>query len=768
MAKSIGIDLGTTNSVVSFIEDNRVETIANADGNRITPSVVFYNSDGEKIVGELAKRQFVLDSSNVVKSAKRIIGQRYEQVIADNVDLPFSLVELPGGMAGIKLGNGTTVRPEEVAAEVLRKLRETAEDFLDEDIVDAVITVPAHFNDQQRTATKEAAKISGLNVTRILNEPTAAALAYGFAKNFRGKIVVFDFGGGTLDVSVLNISQDIFEVISTNGDNHLGGDDVDNVLFHFFADEIVAKTNTDPRKDIQAVQRIREAAEKAKHDLSSMSSTSVSLPFIVANEKGPQHYERGLTRDEFNKMNEGLFLRLLEPCKRALADAKMSPFDINEVLLVGGSTRIPRVRELVEEFFGKKPNTSVNPDEAISAGAAIQSGIITGDLREVLLLDVTPLTLGIELAGGVFKPLIDRNATVPCSASKRFATVVDNQSTVLVRVLQGERLVAKENHFLAEFRLTELPPAPKGLAEVEVFFNIDANGILSVAATDLTTGKKKDVIIDKYGDIGIAKEQIEAKVKEAEQKRKEDFAYIQFSQKIAKTEVLHKRANLIFDYAVEHLSEKLLKSLKESLFKMDVALGEQNSVEVDMMAEVVRELLEEAESNPKVERALMINQSQDSVAMHGAFGESLTTSSKEVLKIEFDANPKWEDGSRTLKHESGEAGGASGVGAEPELEFESIPSLEELESFAAEERLLDEEQTHKMHGDEESSQGAEAKKAAPKPAAKPSTPQAKPAAASPSAEAPKRKFAFAPPKIQQVEDDDDSGIDLTALPPPPA
>ncbi len=763
MAKSIGIDLGTTNSVVSFIEDNRVETIANTEGSRITPSIVFYNQNDEKIIGELAKRQFVLDPANVVKSAKRIIGKRHDQVLADDLQLPFTVVELSGGMAGIQLGNGTKLRPEEVAAEVLRKLRENAEDFLDEDIVDAVITVPAHFNDQQRTATKEAARLSGLNVTRILNEPTAAALAYGFGKNYNGIVAVFDFGGGTFDISILNISRDIFEVISTNGDNHLGGDDVDNALFNFFSEEIRSQTSVDPRRESQAVQRIREAAEKAKHDLSTMSTTSVSMPFIIANDKGPQHYERSLTRVEFNALNEGLFLRLLEPCKRALEDARLEPFDVSDILLVGGSTRIPRVREIVEEFFGKKPNTSVNPDEAISAGAAIQSAIITGDLREVLLLDVTPLTLGIELAGGVFKPLIDRNSTIPCEASKKFATVVDNQSTVLVRVLQGERMIAKENHFLAEFRLTELPPAPKGLIEVEVFFRIDANGILAVAATDLSTGMKKDVIIDKYGDIGMPAEQIAAKVLEAEKKRADDVAYLQFSQKIAKTEGIHKRANLIFDYAVEELSEKQLKKIKETLFKMDLAINDQNSREVDAMVDVADEQLTAFEANPKIERVLMQVQSQDSIAKQGAFGSMVRASStsKTEIKIEFDANPKWEEGAGKLEEEA-----AAQKEAEQAIEptdYEAIPSLEELESMAAED-LGDEYETAK---DEQVKPVKSAKTKQPsKEPAKP--PQAGKSPAG-SHEPQKRKFAFAPPKIDSViEEDEEHQVDLSALPPPPS
>lgn len=765
MSKSIGIDLGTTNSVVSFIEDNRVETIANAEGQRITPSVVFFNQDNEKIIGELAKRQFVLDPTNVVKSIKRIMGKRYEQVVADGIELPYDVVELPGGMAGVKLGNGEVLRPEEISAEILRKLRETAEDFLDEDIVDAVITVPAHFNDQQRTATKEAARISGLNVTRILNEPTAAALAYGLGKNFRGTIAVFDFGGGTFDISVLNIQSDIFEVISTNGDNHLGGDDVDNTLINFFSDEILAKTGVDPRKENQAIQRIREAAEKAKHDLSTMLGTSVSLPFIIANDKGPQHYERTLTRADFNSLNEPLFLRLLEPCKRALADAHLDPFDVTEVLLVGGSTRIPRVRELVEQFFGKKPNTSVNPDEAISAGAAIQSAIIRGEIREVLLLDVTPLTLGIELAGGVFKPLIDRNATIPCEASKKFATVVDNQSTVLVRVLQGERVVAKENHFLAEFRLTDLPPAPKGLVEVQVFFSIDANGILSVAATDLSTGKKKDVIIDKYGDIGMPKEQIAQKIKEAEQKRTADFAFIEFSKKASKVDLLHKRANRLIDYAVEHMSEKLIKRLKESLFKVDLAINEENIREVDMLMDAVIDVLDEVEANPKIEKILMQLQSQELYNQRNSSSDNpqmmpqqRSSVSREEIKIEFDLQPKWEPTPAQGEEDQ-------------QLEFEAIPTMEELDTFAAAELAEEVENALATETMRQKHPASLSNNTSNKPASKPTSAATGKASAKPAPtaeEPPKRKFAFAPPKIKPVEDDDDGGFDLGSLPPPPA
>ncbi|MDX1972032.1 MAG: molecular chaperone DnaK [Candidatus Sumerlaeia bacterium] len=763
MAKSIGIDLGTTNSVVSFILDSRVETIANAEGSRLTPSVVFYNGDDEKIVGELAKRQYILDSSNVLKSIKRIMGKRYSEVVADGLDLPYKVVELPGGMAGVELGSGKVLRPEEVSADILRKLRENAEDFIDEDIVDAVITVPAHFNDQQRTATKEAARLSGLNVTRILNEPTAAALAYGLGKSFRGKIAVFDFGGGTFDVSILNISEDIFEVISTNGDNHLGGDDIENNLFNLFCGEIQEKAGVDPRTDRTAVQRIREAAEKAKHDLSTLTSTQISLPFIIANEKGPQHYERSFSRKEFNDLNEELFNRLLIPCERALKDANLEPYDVDEVLLVGGSTRIPRVRELVEQYFGKKPNTSVNPDEAISAGAAIQGAVITGDIREVLLLDVTPLTLGIELAGGIFKPLIDRNATVPCQASKKFATVVDNQTTVLVRVLQGERLVAKENHFLAEFRLKDLPPAPKGLIEVEIIFSIDANGILSVSATDLTSGHRKEVVVDKYGDIGMPKEQIEQSVREAAQKREADYQYIQFAQKTTKADLLHKRANRIFDFAVDFLSEKEIKNLKEQLFKVDLAINDQNLREIDMLITAVEELLDSHEQNPRVQKALMLNQSQEFVPMPEL--PAPAGKPKQQIRISLDSNPKWEEGQAKIEGEQ------PAENALPEDLSAFIPSLEELETMAAQEIAeLHEAEVRQSNIIKRPEVDVRVPtRNTPIPSAAPKSPlSAKPASvpAPVAAEPPKRKFAFAPPKVQTVTEEDAPGLDLNKLPPP--
>ncbi len=627
MAKTIGIDLGTTNTVAAFIDGTRVETLTNAEGSRLTPSVVFYKSGDEIIVGELAKRQHLITPERCIKSVKRIMGKRYADFGDEIDDLPYPVVELDDGMAAIELAPDVHIRPEEVSADILDKIRQTAEDYLNDTVDQAVITVPAHFNDQQRTATKIAAEMAGLEVLRIINEPTAAALAYGIGGDRGGIIVVFDFGGGTFDVSLLQISNDIFEVLSTNGDNSLGGDDVDQRLFQEICDGILQSTGIDPTQDRQAAQRIREAAEKAKCELSTLNSTSVSLPFIVADSKGPKHFERDFTRKQFNEMMESIFQRLFSPCERALKDANLTVAQINEVLLVGGSTRIPRVQEMVRQYFGKEPNRSVNPDEAVAAGAAIQSGVISGALREILLLDVTPLTLGIELAGGVFKPLIQRNSTIPCEASERFTTVVDNQTTVLVHVLQGERKQASQNHSLAKFRLTGIPPAPKELAEIMVHFSIDANGILAVSATEMATGIQTGVLVENYGEIGARESDVKKLVEAAKAFEKADEEFVRFSIHRQTAERLEDRANKYIVALADIISEEHVKQLKESMLKLDLAMDKMDEREMKAHEDKIEEILADYENNAELHRALRAQMSgqlgdQQAITSPGSSGKS--------------------------------------------------------------------------------------------------------------------------------------------------
>ncbi len=605
MARTIGIDLGTTNSVVSFIDGTRVEIVPNPEGSPLTPSVVYYKSGEDIVVGEVARRQLVTSPKRVIRSVKRIMGKRFEDLTEDDLEeLPYTSTQLEDGMAGVLIEEDIRLRPEEVSADILDKLRAYAEDFIGDEVTEAVITVPAHFNDQQRTATKSAAEMAGLDVQRIVNEPTAAALAYGFGGEHSGCIAVFDFGGGTFDVSVLDIQGDVFEVLSTNGDNKLGGDDVDQRLFQEICDHIVTEKGIDPTGDSAAVQRIREAAEKAKCELSNVNSTTISLPFIVADERGPQHLEMEVKRAEFNEMMEPIFERLIEPCRRALEDSGRTVQEISEVILVGGSTRIPRVHEIVSEFFGREPNRSVNPDEAVSAGAAIQSAVITGALREVLLLDVTPLTLGIELAGGVFKSLIERNSTIPCEASDKFTTVVDNQTTVLVHVLQGERKKAVENHSLARFRLTGVPPAPKELPEIEVHFQIDANGILSVSALDLTTGTQTGVVVENYGEIGSRRGEIQRLLQSAESALDEDEAFVRFSQRRSKAERLQARANSIIEAAADVMEEEHLKSLKENMLRLDLAMEAMDEARMSTIEDAIETIVIDYERNADIQRAL--------------------------------------------------------------------------------------------------------------------------------------------------------------------
>ncbi|MCP2222636.1 molecular chaperone DnaK [Bradyrhizobium elkanii] len=521
MAKVIGIDLGTTNSCVAVMDGKNTRIIENAEGARTTPSVVAFTSDGERLVGQPARRQAVTNPTNTIFAVKRLIGRRYDDptVEKDKALVPYKIIKASNGDAWVE-AEGKPYSPSQISAFILQKMKETAEANLGEKISQAVITVPAYFNDAQRQATKDAGKIAGLEVLRIINEPTAAALAYGLDKKKQAKIAVYDLGGGTFDISILDIGDGVFEVKATNGDTFLGGEDFDMRLVNYLADEFQKQQGIDLRKDKLALQRLKEAAEKAKIELSTVTQTEVNLPFITADASGPKHLQVKITRAKFESLVEDLVQRTIEPCLNALKDAGLTAKDIDEVVLVGGQTRMPKIQEVVQKIFGKEPHKGVNPDEVVAVGAAIQAGVLQGDVKDVLLLDVTPLSLGLETLGGVFTRLIERNTTVPAKKSQVFSTAEDNQNAVTIRVFQGEREMAADNKFLGQFDLVGIAPAPRGMPQIEVTFDIDANGIVNVSAKDKGTGKEQNIQIQASG--GLSEADIERMVKDAEAHAAED------------------------------------------------------------------------------------------------------------------------------------------------------------------------------------------------------------------------------------------------------
>jgi molecular chaperone DnaK len=587
MPHTIGIDLGTTNSVLAFYERARAEVIPNSEGSKITPSVVCYREGEEPIIGELAKRQLIVNSEQTIFSVKRLIGRRFSELSEEGQRLPYKIRATPEDGIEIDLG-WARVSPEQASAEILKKMKRSAEDYLGEQVPYAIVTVPAYFNDNQRSATKRAAELAGLEVLRIINEPTAAALAYGLNRKKSERIAVFDFGGGTFDISILELDEDVFEVKATNGDTFLGGDDIDRILMDYVCERIVATCECDVRGLPQELQRIREMVEKVKCELSFLPATTLNLPFIQGSNGSTRHYTEEITREKFNDLMQPVLSRLVPPCQKALEDANVSPEEIDRVILVGGSTRIPAVQEIVKQTFGKEPAKVINPDEAVAVGAAIQAAVMSGSLAEVLLLDVTPLSLGIELEAGVFSVIIPRNSSIPTTATKRFTTTRDNQTSAFIHVLQGERKIAQENMSLAHFRLTGITSAPREIAEIQVKFHIDANGILSVSAMDVSSGAKKEMVVETYAEALNA--DFDHIVGEAEEKAEEDRVTLARAQRRLRINRFRNMVSTFAERERDKISPEDQDIIRQALVKLDFAVEQNDSVEIERQENVLLEL----------------------------------------------------------------------------------------------------------------------------------------------------------------------------------
>ena len=633
MAKIIGIDLGTTNSCVAVLEGGEPAVINNPEGGRTTPSIVGFAKDGERLVGQAAKRQAVTNPENTVFSIKRFMGRMFDEVGTEIEEVPYKVDKNSSGAVIVNAGD-KEYTPPEISAMILQKLKQQAEEYLGTKVSDAVITVPAYFNDSQRQATKDAGKIAGLNVQRIINEPTAAALAYGLDKKNDEKIAVFDLGGGTFDISILELGDGVFEVKSSNGDGHLGGDDFDQKVINWIADEFNKSDGIDLRKDPMALQRLKEAAETAKKELSSSKQTDINLPFITADSSGPKHLNLSLTRAKFEELVSALVERTINPCVQALKDAGLSPDDINEVILVGGSSRIPKIREKVKEIFNKEPNHSVNPDEVVALGAAIQGGVLAGDVDDILLLDVTPLSLGIETLGNVSTKLIERNTTIPTKKSQVFSTAADNQTTVEIHVLQGEREMAVDNKTIGRFHLADIPPAPRGIPQIEVSFDIDANGILNVNAKDKATGKEQSIRIE--ASSGLSESDIDKMVNDAKKHEQDDK---------------EKREAIDVTNQVEHLIYEIEKNIKEQGDKLDDT--------------------EEESLNEKVEALKKAKDSGNVESMKLAM-EQLNAAWSTVASKMYDAAKTEETDAGTSEPDSGKKGQDKKEGEIEDADFEVV------------------------------------------------------------------------------------------------